>query len=275
MEFNDKKFELQTYQACPNLISPQLPFHPELYSYIVSNSVRIDPKLQLRDLGITVTSDLSWSTHIASIASKKKGIMAWVLSVFSSREPTVMLTLYKSIVRSNIEYCCPLWHPSKIQDIEMLESIQRQFTRKVNGCQTLTYWKRLQKLRLSSLQRRRERYIVLTMWKILNNKIPNMNVQFRPQSRLGIQAVVPSLAPGSRAANRTIYEQSFAVIGPTLWNCLPCQLTTIECASSFKAKISALIYSLLDEPPVSGYMRAHGNSLPEAVRRADERWSRW
>ena len=56
-------------------------------------------------------------------------------------------------------------------------------------------------------------------------------------------------------------DQSFAVIGPTLWNCLPCQLTTIECPSSFKAKISALIYSLLDEPPVSGYMRAHAYSL--------------
>ena len=32
----------------------------------------------------------------------------------------VMVTLYKSLVRSHLEYCCPLWHPSKISDIELL-----------------------------------------------------------------------------------------------------------------------------------------------------------
>ena len=30
------------------------------------------------------------------------------------------------MVRSLIEYCCPLWHPSKISDIQELKSVQKE-----------------------------------------------------------------------------------------------------------------------------------------------------
>ena len=267
MELNQKKFELQSYQACSNPFIQNLPFSPQLYSYEISSALTLEPKCQLTDLGVLVTNDLSWSPHIASLVSKARGVAAWVLSVFKSRDPPVMVTLYKSLIRSNLEYCCPLWHPSKISDIELLEGVQREFTRKIYGYQDLSYWERLKKLNLSSLQRRRERYVLLVMWKILHRQIPNANVTFRPLSRLGIQAVVPGIVTSSRSAIQTRYDQSFSVIGPALWNVLPSQLTTIECQSKFKNRLSEFIQSLPDEPPVSGYMRAHANTLPEVMRR--------
>ena len=60
---------------------------------------------------------------------------SWVLSAFRDRSTLLMLTLYKSMVRSRleyclgyclgyIEYCCPLWNPVKIvRDIQKLENI--------------------------------------------------------------------------------------------------------------------------------------------------------
>ena len=47
------------------------------------------------------------------------------MSVFGSREEEVMMTLYKSFVRSQLEYCSLLWHPQKIGDIELIEGVQR------------------------------------------------------------------------------------------------------------------------------------------------------
>ena len=273
MELNQRKFELQSYSANPIHISHELPFYPEMYSYKISDTVMLEPKIQLKDLGIVVTSDLSWSTHIATLVTRARGVAAWVLSVFRSRDPNVMLTLYKSLVRGHLEYCCPLWHPSKISDTELLESVQREFTRRIDGYKYFSYWDRLKQLNISSLQRRRERYILIIMWKILHNEVPNPNVQFRTISRLGIQAVVPGLIPNTRATNRSLYDQSFSVIGPTLWNALPGQLTTIQSGTMFKNKLSKLINLLPDEPPVSGYVRAHSNSLPEVLRRASWRWS--
>ena len=98
---------------------------------------------------------------------------SWVLSAFRDRSTLLMLTLYKSMVRSRLEYCCPLWNPAKMGDIQKLENIQRSFLRRIAGCGQLDYWDRIKKLRIMSLQRRRERYCIIQVWKILNGHAPN------------------------------------------------------------------------------------------------------
>ena len=105
--------------------------------------------------------------------------------------------------------------------------------------------------------------------------MPNPNISFRAPSRLGIQAVVPSLGlniSGSGAC-QTKFDESFSVVGPRLWNALPSSLTTIVSDTKFKNDLTGLLYELDDMPPVYGYTRAHDNSLPEVLRRADERRS--
>ena len=275
MSLNEEKFELMSYHLKCNQIVQDMPYSPEMYNYSVSKNVILEPTLLVKDLGVVVSADLSWSFHIATIVARSRGVAAWVLSVFKSREPEVMITLYKSLVRSHLEYCCPLWHPSKVADIELLEGVQREFTNKIKGCQALNYWERLKSLNLFSLQRRRERYILICMWKILHGEMPNPNIGFRPPSRLGIQAIVPSLSLNMSGftVNQSIYDSSFAVIGPKLWNALPGSLTTVESASKFQSQLTRMLYNLDDMPPTNGYMRAHDNSLPEVLRRADERRS--
>ena len=168
------------------------------------------------------------------------------------------------MVRSQLEYCCPLWHPHKVGDIQKLENIQRNFTRKIYGLSRLHYWDRLKALNLMSLQRRRERYIVLHMWKILNDQILNdLKIVFRPPSRTGIRAVIPPLNRVSRQFNVSLYENSFAVVGPKLWNTIPANLTTIHSQDSFKNKLTSWMKGLPDEPPVDGYVRRHRNTLME------------
>ena len=123
------------------------------------------------------------------MAENGKKMAAWALSVFRDRSPTTMITFYKSLIRSRLEYCCPLWNPSKVRDIITLESIQRAFTARINGCLHLHYWERLKKLKLMSLQRRRERYIIVLVWKILHQRVPNNRLNIlnklkkRPHSR--------------------------------------------------------------------------------------------
>ena len=126
-----------------------------------------------------MSSDLSWTPYIYEIICKARQKAAWVLSVFYSRSEAIIPALYKSMVRSLLEYCCPLWSPVKIMDIPELESVQKVFTSKISGMSELNYWQRLQKLSLMSLQKRRERYIILHTWKILNKKTSNdLHVQF-------------------------------------------------------------------------------------------------
>ena len=143
------------------------------------------------------------------------------------------------MVRSLIEYCCPLWHPSKISDIQELESVQKAFTARISGMRDLHYWDRLVYLSLMSLQRRRERFIILHMWKILHGKTSNdLNVLFVLRPRLGNLAVIPSKRRTSSTANLTLFDNSFAVQGPKLWNAIPYHLNVIQDLEHFKDKLT-------------------------------------
>jgi len=131
MKFYKDKFDLLFHRSKRNDTLHELPFMSDCMSYHVSNGNELHPVQNLRDLGVTVSSDLSWSLHVANAVSKARSKAFWILSVFKTRERSVMMTLYKSLVRSILEYCCPLWNPSKITDIQLLESVQRTFTNKI------------------------------------------------------------------------------------------------------------------------------------------------
>ena len=176
-----------------------------------------------------MSSDLSWSPYIYEITGKARQKAVWVLAVFRSRSKDIIITLYKSMVRSQPEYCSLLWNPAKISSIQELESVQKVFTSKISGMTELNYWDLLRQLSLLSLQRRRERYIILHMWKVLHSITSNdLNVEFVHRPRLGHQAKVPVSNRSSSAFHLSAYEHSFAVMGPKLWNCITSVLNTIQ-----------------------------------------------
>ena len=173
-----------------------------------------------------------------------------------------MLQLYKSLIRSRVEYSCPLWDPSMIHDIQTIESIQREFTRRISGMSELSYWERLKQLDLQSLQRRRERYTIIHVWKLINNICPNdINMEFKKHPRLGIRAVIPTLNTQATKAASTLYDNSFAVKAAKLWNILPKHITCNNQLDSFKASLGTFLKSVPDNPPVTGYSTVNSNSI--------------
>ena len=160
MNLHSHKFELMIHHASPPGLLNELPFSREHAVYNLPDGSELTESCQVRDLGIIVSPDGSWSTNINNLVTKAKGAAAWVLSVFRSRDVTVMMTLYTSLVRSHIEYCCPLWSPTNVGDIKRLEDVQKQFTAKILQIKDLNYHDRLRALNMMSLKRRREHYSI-------------------------------------------------------------------------------------------------------------------
>ena len=106
----------------------------------------------------------NWVRSYQLISGEKFSMSAWVFNVFKCRDTTIMMTLYKSMVRSTVEYCCPLWHTSKVGLTQKIEALQRTYISRIAQCQDMSYWERLKSLKLMPLQRRRERYVIMTMW---------------------------------------------------------------------------------------------------------------
>ena len=271
MKLHEQKFELLNHLHNKKCLSSDLPFFMETLTYKVSSEDTLYPVDSVRDLGVTVSSDLSWRGHISNMVTRARSTLSWVFSVFKTREKTIMTTLYKSLVRSLLEYCCPLWDPVKVTEIQLLEGVQRTFTRCIGGLENMNYWERLSRLKMMSLQRRRERYIILMMWKILNNVVPNCcDIKFTETSRHGTRAIVPSLSRSSSSSNQTLYDSSFAVRGPRLWNIVPENVKAAVSFDSFKNSLSDFLALIPDEPPVTGYRSSWSNSL---VDYSPVRWS--
>ena len=177
-----------------------------------------------------------------------------------------MLTLYKTMVRSKLEYCCPMWNPDKISDIEAIESIQRHYTRRISGCQKFEYWESLQKLDLLSLQRRRERYILIHTWNMMNGLASNdIKMQFKESSRHGLKAT----GKKAQCSISTHYENSFGVKAAKLWNLLPKEVNTIQVLEIFKSSLAKFLKGFPDTPPTKGYTAITNNSLLEWTLQKD------
>ena len=144
----------------------------------------------------------------------------------------------------------------------MIESIQQSFTRWISGLKELNYWDRLKHLNLMSLQRRRERYIIIHTWKIINNLCPNdVGLVVNDNKRLGIKLCYPPINARATSAATTAYENSFSVRAVKLWNILPSHINTKTTLQSFKTSLGAFLKTIPDNPPTVGYTTANSNSL--------------
>ena len=194
MQPHERKFELVIHKHKPGDLLQEFPFSPLTMCYTTSSGESLYPSENVRDLGVTISHDLSWSRHICDTVAKARNVASWVLSVFKTRNKDVMLTLYKSLVRSILEFNSPVWNPTKIGEIQAIEGVQRTFTNRISALHSDDYWKRLKEMSLMSLQRRRERYIILQVWKILNGVSPNdIGMRFSESSRRGTIAIIPHL----------------------------------------------------------------------------------
>ena len=114
MMLHEHKFELLIHSQNKKPMR-ELPFHNEYFVYETLTGQLIEESNIVRDLGVNISADLSFTPHINIICDKARRIAAWTLSVFSDRSESTMMTLFKTMFRSILEYCCPVWSPSDIR----------------------------------------------------------------------------------------------------------------------------------------------------------------
>ena len=73
------------------------------------------------------------------------------------KENSLIVLLFKAIVRPHLEYCIQAYNPHLRKDIYMLEKIQRRATKLIPGLRYLRYEERLNECGLTTLETQRLR----------------------------------------------------------------------------------------------------------------------
>ena len=82
----------------------------------------IDPQDTVKDLGVLMDSNLDFRAQRAAAAAKTKAKAGWVLRTFQSCEPTLMRTLWRTVVQPHQDYASQLWAPVGLrEDIRLQE----------------------------------------------------------------------------------------------------------------------------------------------------------
>ena len=251
--FNGDKFEHIHFGPCDN---PQ--------QYLDPNGSEIMRQNEIKDLGVIISNDLSWSNHIDATIAKCRRMSAWILRTFTKRDVITMRTLWVSMLRPLIDYCSPVWspHPTSFGQIDRLEGVLRSFSKHVEGLEHLNYAARLKELRLHSIQRRHERYKIIYLYKIKEKLVPQIitdpmhpenspALEFRDSKyqRHGVRChlKIPKLYGRKAAVAR---RSSFTETAAELWNCLPACITTLTnlTVDAFKQRLDKLLDIYPDEP---------------------------
>ncbi len=199
------------------------------------------PKSELvRDLGVYVEPNLSFSQHIAIICSKARIRCSLYFKYFVSREVCSMKLFFITYVRPLLEFASPIWNPITQLQINKLEAIQRYFTNKIPTCTFLNYKRRLEILNLDSLQKRRQVADLSLAFAIING---STNTSLLPY----LSFYNPSVTRGHNLKiirplfNLASSNQNFISRICSVWNKLPLSILEARSKLSFKKKLSLFL----------------------------------
>ena len=117
-----------------------------------------------------------------------------------------MRKAFITYIRPILEYNSPIWNPSEIYLIDLIENIQREFSRRIPALSDFCYRDRLIKLKLYPLELRRLRFDLCLYYKILHNLTPlNPSDYFMIYHSLPSSRSAPTyLTKPTKASNRLL-----------------------------------------------------------------------
>ena len=155
---------------------------------------------------------------------------------------------------SRLEYASQLWSPYLLKHVYLIKKVQRAFTKHISGVCFLSYSKRLEVLKLYSLQRRRERYDIIYVWKITEGLVPNLSdpITCSFLDRRGRACVVCHSGAGRLG---TLKYNSFRWRFIRMFNRLPKSICMLSSCSvvGFKSKLDSYLMYIVDLPCRLGF----------------------
>ena len=205
-----------------------------------------------KDLGVTVDPELTFDQHISEKVKKANSISGLLMRTITYKTKEIMVPLFKALVRPILEYANAVWNPYLRKHIDLIEGVQRRFTKKMIGMENLEYEDRLKRLHLPSLEYRRTRGDMIEVYKIMheyydpsttstlfscptNDYTSTNNPETQSNPSMSTRGHDYKLTKHRR--NKRNFQESFTNRTINLWNNLPKEAVYAKSLNSFKNQL--------------------------------------
>ena len=228
MHFNPDKYEVMRITHRKDKTKP-----------IYSLGAQLRSLENTKDLGVTISSDLSWGKHVFATVNKANMVLGVIKRSIGTNKQDVFSQLYKSLVRPILEYVAPVWSPYLIKDIVVLEKVQRRASRLALRQKRgeMSYEHHCSLLKWQTLEKRRE-FLSLVQWYKIVFGIDHLPFpdffEFAKSTRTRANHDYKLYL---RRAVCNCYKIIFFRIFVRKWNDLPGYIVHAESVSVFKSRL--------------------------------------
>ena len=234
MEFNPSKCQVVQVAGSRKPVSATYVLH----------GVALETVTCARYLGVDVSSNLSWGSHIDRITGTAHKTLGFVKRNIKTKMSGVREAAYTTLVRPQLEYAAAIWDPHHKDKIDQIEKVQRRAARwtSCNFDTRASVSDMLETLGWRSLQQRRADARLCLFFKIVNNMVavslpdyiqPNPRTSRRGHSRSFCQL----------HTGKDYYKYSFFPLAIVQWNALPEDVVSSPNLDIFKAAVGKLQHS--------------------------------
>ena len=193
-----------------------------------------------RYLGVDISSNLSWGSHIDRITGTANRTLGFVRRNIRTKMSGVREAAYTTLVRPQLEYAAAIWDPNRDDKIKQIEKVQRRAARwtTCNFGRTASVTDMIETLGWRTLEQRRAD----AFFKIINNMVavplpdyiqPNPRISRRGHSRSFCQL----------QTTKDYYKCSFFPLAIVQWNALPEEVVSSPNLDIFNAAVCKLQHS--------------------------------
>lgn len=186
-----------------------------------------------KDLGVHVDKNLSFEHHMTETVKKANRVLGMISRFIEHKDSSIMIPLFKALVRPILEYGNTVWCPFLRKHCDLIEKVQRRFTKRIIGMNDMEYEDRLKALKLPSMEFRRLRGDMIETFKILRG-FYDTNTTKTLYELNDLPTRGHDFKLSKRPFSLTIFEHFFSNRIVNNWNSLPHPIVLSGTINSFK-----------------------------------------
>uniref|UniRef100_A0A8C5QC46 Reverse transcriptase domain-containing protein n=1 Tax=Leptobrachium leishanense TaxID=445787 RepID=A0A8C5QC46_9ANUR len=226
------------------LIPPSNASPPPDFSITVEG-ITISPSNQVRCLGVTLDSALSFIPHIQSLSSSCRYQLSKISRIRPFLTAVTTKQLIHALVISRLDYCNNLLSGLPLSRLSPLQSILNASARLIHlTCHSVSAAPLCESLHWLPIHCRIKFKILILTYKTLTNSAPHylssLITKYTPARSLRSNSDLRLASPRITSSHDRL--QDFTRAAPTLWNALPRTVRLSPNFSSFKRSLKTFIF---------------------------------